>query len=136
MSGSRSEQIFVAISVFTKLMRHLKKGKKFHRLAGRRHSFLRNLANDLIRAGKIETTEARAKAVRPLVERLVTIAKGQNLAARRLLLSRTYNKIVAEKLYGEFAPRYTERRGGYLRIVKLARSRKRDGTRMARIEFV
>lgn len=117
-------------------MRHLKKGKKFHRTKGQRKAFLRNLANDLVRSGKIETTEARAKALRPIVERLVTCAKGRTLAARRLILSRVHNVAVAEKLYGELGQRYAGRAGGYLRIVKLAKSRKRDGTKMARIEFI
>jgi large subunit ribosomal protein L17 len=117
-------------------MRHLKKGKKFNRLSGERRSFLRNLANDLVRAGRIETTEARAKAVRPIVERLVSIAKKQDLAARRLLLMRVHNKDIAEKLYSELGPRYALRPGGYLRIIKLARSRKRDGSRLSAVEFV
>ena len=117
-------------------MRHSKKGKKFHRTQGRRRSFLRNLANALIKSEKIETTEARAKALRPLVERLVTLAKRQTLSSRRLLLRRVQNKDVVEKLYGELGPRYRERSGGYLRITKLAKSRKRDGSQMARVEFV
>jgi len=117
-------------------VRHLKKGKKFHRKKGRRKAFLRNLANDLVRSGKIETTEARAKALRPIVERLVTCAKKQTLAGRRLILKRVHNEAVAEKLYGELGPRYADRRGGYLKIIKLAKSRKRDGGRMARVEFV
>jgi large subunit ribosomal protein L17 len=117
-------------------MRHLKKGKKFHRLRGDRISFMRNLANDLIRVGSIETTEARAKAIRPVVEKLVTSAKRQTLASRRLLISRVHDEKVAVKLYNDLAPRYAERAGGYLRITKLSVSRKRDGTRMARIEFV
>jgi large subunit ribosomal protein L17 len=117
-------------------MRHLKKGKKFNRLRGARISFMRNLANDLIRAGKIETTEARAKAVRPQVERLVTFAKKQTLAARRELIERVHNQQIVNKLYHDLGPRYAERSGGYLRITKLAESRKRDGVRMARIEFV
>ena len=117
-------------------MRHLKKGKKFGRLQGQRVSFLRNLANDLIRAGKIETTETRVKVIRPIVEKLITIAKGQDLAARRLLIKRVHNKDIAEKLYGELGPRYATRPGGYLRITKLGTSRKRDGSRLARIEFV
>lgn len=117
-------------------MRHLKEGKKFNRLRGPRISFLRNLGNDLVRAGKIETTEVRAKAVRPRVERLVTFAKKQTLAARRELLRRVHDPKVAEKLYHDLGPRYAERHGGYLRITKLAKSRKRDGARMARIEFV
>jgi large subunit ribosomal protein L17 len=117
-------------------MRHAKKGKKFHRISGRRRSFLRNLANDLVRAGKIETTEVRAKAVRPIVERWVTLGKTRTLASRRLLLSRIGNKQVAMKLYEEVAPKYASRSGGYLRITKLAKSRKRDGSRLAVVEFV
>lgn len=117
-------------------MRHLKKGKKFGRLRGARISFLRNLSNDLIRTGSIETTEVRAKAIRPQVEKLVTFAKKQTLAARRIIISRVHNDKIAQKLYGELGPRYAERKGGYLRITKLSISRKRDGTRMARIEFV
>lgn len=117
-------------------MRHLKKGKKFNRLTGPRRSFLRNLANDLVRNGSITTTEARAKAIRPIVERLVTHAKGGTLAARRLLLRRVHNAVVAEKLFGELGPRYADRKGGYLRIMKLGTARKRDGSRLAKIEFV
>ena len=117
-------------------MRHLKKGKKFSRLRGARISFMRNLSNDLIRAGSIETTETRAKAIRPVVEKLVTFAKKQTLASRRVIISRVHNEKIANKLYNELGPRYAERAGGYLRITKLAQSRKRDGTRMARIEFV
>lgn len=117
-------------------MRHLKKGKKFNRLRGPRISFLRNLSNDLIRAGKIETTEVRAKAIRPQVERLVTFAKRQTLAARREIMSRVHNEKIVNKLYHEIGPRYAERAGGYLRITKLAKARKRDGARMARVEFV
>jgi large subunit ribosomal protein L17 len=117
-------------------MRHGKKGKKFGRLRGDRIHFMRNLSNDLIRAGSIETTEVRAKAIRPVVERLVSFAKKQTLASRRLILSRVHNDKIAQKLYGELGPRYALRSGGYLRITKLAQSRKRDGTRMARIEFV
>lgn len=117
-------------------MRHLKKGKKFNRIRGRRISFLRNLSNDLIRIGKIETTEVRAKAIKPSVEKLVTLAKKQDLAARRLLLSRLQNKRTASKLYEEIAPRYAERKGGYLRVTKLSKARMRDGARLATIEFV
>jgi large subunit ribosomal protein L17 len=117
-------------------MRHLKKGKKFNRTRGPRISFLRNLGNDLIRTGKIETTEVRAKAIRPAVERLVTFAKKQTLASRRIILSRVHNATIADKLYVEYGPRYADRKGGYLRITKLGKSRKRDGAPMARIEFV
>lgn len=117
-------------------MRHLKKGKKFNRLTAERRTFLRNLANNLISKGKIETTEARAKAIRPLVERSVTLAKRNTLAARRLLLARLHNQAVVRRLFDEWAPRCADRAGGYLRITKLAKARKRDGSQLARIEFV
>src|SRR5271154_6749323 len=104
---------------------------KFGRLRGARISFMRNLGNDLIRAGKIETTEARAKAIRPKVERLVTFAKKQTLASRRIIVSRVHNAKIADKLYVEYGPRYADRAGGYLRITKLGKSRKRDGAQMA-----
>ena len=117
-------------------MRHLKEGTKFGRLKGERVSFVRNLANDLIRAGSIETTETRAKAIRPIVERLVTFARKQTLASRRIIVSRVHNAKIAQKLYEDLGPRYATRAGGYLRITKLAKPRKRDGVRMARIEFV
>ena len=117
-------------------MRHGKKGKKFHRVTGRRKSFLRNLSNDLIRAGKIETTETRAKAIRPIVERLVTIAKKQSFANRRLLISRIHNPKLVQKLVDDLGIRYKDRNGGYLRITKLAKAKKRDGSPLATIEFV
>lgn len=117
-------------------MRHRKKGKKFNRKTGRRRSFLRNLASDLIRVGKIETTEVRAKAIRPIVERLVTIAKKGTLASRRLAVSRIHNQKVVKKLFEEIAPKYAERKGGYLRITKLGKPRKRDGVATSKIEFV
>ena len=117
-------------------MRHLVKGKKFNRLRGDRISFMRNLANDVIRAGSVETTEVRAKAIKPVVEKLVTLAKTQTLANRRTIVSRVHNAKIAQKLYEELGPRYAERKGGYLRISKIQKTRKRDGTKMARIEFV
>lgn len=117
-------------------MRHLKKNRKFHRKTGPRRSFLRNLSNDLIRSGKIETTEIRAKAIRPYVERCVTLAKKQDLASKRLLLSRLHNRDVVKKLSDDIAKRYEGRKGGYLRIIKSAKSRKRDGAPVAVIEFI
>ncbi len=85
--------------------------------------------------GKIETTEARAKELRPIVERLVTIAKKQSLAGFRFLLSKV-SKDSSEKLYYEIAPRYKDRKGGYLRISKTSKRRKRDAAEMSIIEFV
>ncbi|MEK7195571.1 MAG: 50S ribosomal protein L17 [Patescibacteria group bacterium] len=117
-------------------MRHQKKGRKFHRTKGKRESFLINLSCDLIRHGRIETTEARAKEIRPLVEKLVTLAKRRTIANLRLILRKIKNKKAAGKIYDEIAPRYAERFGGYLRITKTSKSRKRDGSRLASIEFV
>ncbi len=118
-------------------MKHGKKqATKFSRLRGDRISFVRNLCNDLIRAGAIETTEVRAKAIRPKVERLVTHAKKGTVASRREVLSRVQNARITKKLFDDYAKRYAERNGGYLRITKLAKARKRDASPMARIEFV
>ncbi|MDO8515691.1 MAG: 50S ribosomal protein L17 [bacterium] len=117
-------------------MRHRVKGKKFGRMRGQRKAFMRGLSGNLIRYGKIETTETRAKAVRPVVEKAVTLAKKGDLASRRLLISRFASSQVAGKLMNDIAPKYKERRGGYLRITKLAKSRKRDGSRLVTIEFV
>lgn len=117
-------------------MRHRKVGKKFHRVAGRRRSFFRNLVNDIVRSGRVETTEARAKALRPQVEKLITLAKKQTLAARRLVLARMGNAKTAAKLFEEIAPKYATRPGGFMRITKLGKARKRDAAATAVIEFV
>jgi len=84
---------------------------------------------------KIETTVARAKEIRPIMERLVSIAKKQRLEALRRLLAKV-PKVAAQKLYYDIAPRYKDRSGGYLRIIKEARRRQRDGASLVRIEFI
>jgi large subunit ribosomal protein L17 len=109
--------------------------RKFGRIRGRRKSFLKTLENNLIMRGKIQTTEARAKEIRPEVERLVSLAKKQNLASLRLLLARL-PKDSANRLYYDIAPKYQDRPGGYLRILKTAERRKRDAAKQAIIEFV
>ncbi|MCL5006642.1 MAG: 50S ribosomal protein L17 [Patescibacteria group bacterium] len=116
-------------------MRHLEKGRKFGRIKGRRKSFTGGLVSNLIQCGRISTTEARAKEIRPKVERLVTLAKKQNLNAMRDLLRRLPQKS-AFKLYHEIAPKYADRKGGYTRIVKTAVVRKRDAAKKAIIEFI
>ncbi len=116
-------------------MRHLSKGRKFGRIKGRRQSFIAGLLNNLIVEGKIKTTDARARELRPKAEKLVTVAKKQNLAALRLLTSRL-PKVAAFKLYHEIAPKYQNRKGGYLRIIKMSAVRKRDAAPQAIIEFV
>jgi large subunit ribosomal protein L17 len=117
-------------------MRHLKRGRKFNRKRGPRKSFLKGLLSNLILREKMLTTEARAKEIRPMVEKLITIGKAQDLAALRLLISRLPSKKVAEKMYYEIAPRYKERQGGYTRITKTSKARKRDGSVVAQIEFI
>ena len=109
--------------------------RKFGRIKGRRRSFLQSLAHNLIVKEKIQTTEARAKEIRPRVEKLLTLGKKQNIASLRLLLARL-PKISALKLYYELASRYQKRSGGYLRILKLSSQRKRDGAKQVIIEFV
>jgi large subunit ribosomal protein L17 len=116
-------------------MRHGKKGRKFGRKKGKRRAFLKGLAHNLILKERMETTEARAKEVRPFVEKLITLAKKQTLANLRLLLARL-PRSSAEKLYFDIARRYEQRKGGYLRIVKQMKRRKRDGSSVALIEFV
>ncbi len=116
-------------------MRHLKKGRKFHRKRGQRKALLKTLADNLILREKIQTTEAKAKEIKPSVEKLITVAKKQNVAALRMLLKKLSKK-ASYKLYHQIAPRYSNRSGGYLKIVKSARVRKTDGAKMAVIEFV
>jgi large subunit ribosomal protein L17 len=117
-------------------MRHRKEGRKFHRKTGQRRSFVRTLMLAFFKSGKIKTTEARAKEIKPLVEKAITLAKKQDLASRRLLLSRLHDKKIVQKLCDELAKKYAERRGGYTRITKLAITRKRDATRMVSLELI
>ena len=102
---------------------------------GQRKSFVKILMHNLIMEKRVETTEARAKEIKPKVERLITIAKKNDLAALRLLMERI-PKDSAYKLYHEIAPGYKERKGGYLRVVKTAKTRKRDASKLAIVEFV
>lgn len=85
--------------------------------------------------GKIETTEARAKEIKPLIEKAITLAKKNNLASLRLLLSRL-SKDSANKIFYELAQKYKDRKSGYLRIMKIGGQRKRDAASMVLIEFV
>ncbi len=115
-------------------MKHLRKNRKFGRPADFRKAFLWNLGGSLILKERIRTTEARAKEIRPLIEKAVSTAKNETLANRRLFLKHLTAKTV-NKLFKELAPRFKERKGGYLRILKLG-PRKNDGARMAIIEFI
>ena len=110
--------------------------RKFGREKNERHAFVRGLLVNLIRHGRIETTLARAKEIRPLAEKLVTLAKEDTVARRRLVASRIMNQDKeTTKLFKEYAPKYKEVTGGYIRILKLP-ARLSDGAEKAIIEFV
>lgn len=101
-------------------MKHHKTGRKFGRVRKVRTSLMRSLLRSLILNGRIETTIAKARELRPAVEKMVTIAKNDTLANRRLVVSRLGNDNEStQKLFGDIAPKYTDRNGGYTRITKL-----------------
>jgi large subunit ribosomal protein L17 len=117
-------------------MKHHKAQRKFGREKNQRKAFVRGLLVNLIRHGRIETTLARAKEIRPFVEKLITLAKEDTVARRRLIMSRLMNQdIETGKLFKEYAPKYKEVAGGYTRILKLP-TRLSDGAEKAVIEFV
>ncbi len=117
-------------------MRHQKNRHKLSRDAAHRKSLLMNLSKEVIDHERIETTTAKAKAVKPELERLITLAKRGDLHARRQALSALgQDKFMVYKLFEEIAPRYAERPGGYTRILKLG-PRKSDATEMALLELV
>lgn len=116
-------------------MRHHVSNRKFGRETDVRAAFIRSLACSLIRDEKIKTTEARAKELRPFIERLVTKGREGTLASRRIVLSRLGVEEEAKKLCEDISPRYKDRSGGYTRITKLP-VRSGDASKMAVIEFV
>ena len=117
-------------------MKHHKSFRKFGREKNERKAFVRGLLVNLIRNGRIETTLARAKEIRPFVEKLVTLAKEDTVARRRLIMSRLLNQDdEVKQLFTEYAPKFKEVEGGYTRILKLP-TRLSDGAEKAVIEFV
>jgi len=116
-------------------MRHRKAGRQLRRTSEQRLALLRNLATSLIEQGAIETTEAKAKELRPFVEKLITKAKAGTLHARRLAGRHVHKRETADRLFREVGPKFAERKGGYTRILKLGH-RRGDGADMARIELV
>jgi large subunit ribosomal protein L17 len=116
-------------------MRHQKKTLKLGRKAEHRKALLANQVCSLIEHQRIKTTLAKAKAVRPLAEKMVTLGKNGSIHARRTAFSTLRHKDAVKKLFDEIAPRSTERNGGYTRIVRLGQ-RKSDSASMAFIEWV
>lgn len=117
-------------------MRHKRTRHKLSRDSAHRKALLKNLSRQLIEHERIKTSQAKAKAVKPEIEKMVTLAKRGDLHSRRLLLSRLgQDKFIVHKLVEEIAPRYEERPGGYTRIVKLG-PRRSDSTEMVFLEFV
>lgn len=116
-------------------MRHRKAGRQLRRTSEQKLALLRNLASSLIESGAIETTEAKAKELRPFVEKLITKAKTGTLHSRRIAGRHIHKRETADKLFREIGPRYAKRSGGYTRILKTGH-RKGDGAEMARIELV
>ena len=117
-------------------MRHHNSVRKFGRPSNQRRALLKSLALALINHGRIETTEAKAKELRPYVEKLVTKAKDNTIASKRLMVARLMNrKEESKKLFEEIAPKYKDQKGGYTRIMKLPQ-RQGDAAKMALIEFV
>ena len=116
-------------------MRHRVKGRKLKRNTAQRRALLRNLVTSFLEKERITTTIAKAKATKPIAEKMITLAKKNTLHTRRLALGYIYKKEVVKKLFDELGPRFSERPGGYTRIVKIG-PRAGDGAEMAILELV
>jgi len=116
-------------------MRHRKKGTILGREKAPREALLRNLATSVILYEKVKTTEAKAKAVKSLVEKAITSGKKPTIASRRKLMSLFYTDHPVRKIFEVLGPRYQNRTGGYTRIIKIG-PRKNDGAEMVQIELV
>jgi large subunit ribosomal protein L17 len=116
-------------------MRHRRAGKKLGRDSAHRKALYSNLAGALIEHGRIKTTEAKAKAVKPFAEQMITLGKRGDLHARRLALAELRSQDVVHQLFADVAPRFADRPGGYTRIVKLG-PRYGDAAEMVYLELV
>lgn len=116
-------------------MRHHSNKRKFKRDKNERKALLKSLCVALINKEKIKTTEAKAREVRPIIEKIVTKSKTDDQATRRLISQKIGNGIALKKLFTELSPQYKDRNGGYTRITKIGR-RLKDSSKMAFIEFV
>ena len=118
-----------------KLLRHKISGRQFGRASGPRRAMFRIMVTDLLRHGQIKTTVAKAKAIRPLTEKMVTLGKGGTLHDRRQAAAFITDKSVVKAVFDEIAPRFEERNGGYTRITRLG-VRAGDAAEMALIELI
>ncbi|MDY6835807.1 MAG: 50S ribosomal protein L17 [Chloroflexota bacterium] len=116
-------------------MRHRVSGRTFSRPTDHRLAMYRNLMKDLVEHEAICTTEPKAKEVRGMIERLITLGKKQSLQARREAIKLVNNTNTVKKVFDELGPRYSDREGGYTRIVKMGQ-RRGDGAPIARIELL
>jgi large subunit ribosomal protein L17 len=116
-------------------MKHAVAGRRFDMATDQRIAMFRSLVTQVLKHDSIQTTEARAKEVKPLVDKMVTLGKRGTLHARRQALAYIYEPDVVERLFDEIAPRYTARPGGYTRVLKIGQ-RKGDGAMMAQLELV
>jgi large subunit ribosomal protein L17 len=116
-------------------MAHRIDGRKLGRATDHRLALFRNLVTDLLKHERIITTEAKAREVRGLAEKMITLGKRGDLHARRQALRYVYDKTVVDKLFDDLAPRFARRAGGYSRMVKIG-PRQGDGARMAQLELL
>ena len=116
-------------------MRHQRAGRKLGRDSAHRKALYANLASALIEHGRIKTTEAKAKEVRPIVEQMITLGKRGDVSAQRQAVAFLRSKPIAHRLFTEIAPRFADRAGGYTRVVKLG-PRQGDAAQMAYLELV
>jgi large subunit ribosomal protein L17 len=116
-------------------MRHRAKGRQLSRTSSHRRALLNNMATSLFEHGRVVTTEAKAKELRPFAEKLITLARRGDLHARRLVERKIKDRETLSRLFSEIGPRFAARPGGYTRILKLGH-RDGDGADIARIELL
>ncbi len=116
-------------------MRHRAKGRQLSRTSSHRRAMLNNMASSLFEHGRVVTTEAKAKELRPFAEKLITLARRGDLHARRLVERKIKDRDTLGKLFAEIGPRFAARPGGYTRILKMGH-RSGDGADIARIELL
>ena len=116
-------------------MQHRVKKRRFGRATGNRRALVRNLVRSLFIHERISTTHARAQAIRPMTDHLITLAKRGDQHARRQAFAQLQDEIVIDKLFNQLAQRFSDRQGGYTRIYRLG-MRKGDGASLAQIELI